>query len=66
MNSRRLEAFVAVARHRSFTEAALDLHLSQSAVSQQISALETELDAKLPAWQELGRRLARAFLRFAG
>jgi DNA-binding transcriptional LysR family regulator len=44
---RRLEAFVAVARHRSFTEAALDLHLSQSAVSQQISALERELNAQL-------------------
>jgi GMP synthase-like glutamine amidotransferase len=28
--------------------------------------LERELDAKLPAWQELGRRLCRAFLRAAG
>ena len=27
--------------------------------------LERELDEKLPAWQELGRRLARAFLRAA-
>jgi DNA-binding transcriptional LysR family regulator len=47
MNTRRLESFVAVARHRSFTQAALDLHLSQSAVSQQISALERELNAQL-------------------
>ena len=47
MHPRRLESFVAVARHRSFTEAALDLHLSQSAVSQQISALERELNAQL-------------------
>ena len=61
MNSRRLEAFVAVARHRSFTEAALDLHLSQSAVSQQISALETELDAKL-----LDRSRRRVTLTHAG
>ncbi len=28
--------------------------------------LEQDLDEKLPAWQELGRRLCRAFLRRAG
>jgi LysR family transcriptional regulator, transcriptional activator of the cysJI operon len=47
MDARRLEAFQAVARHRSFTRAALELHLSQSAVSQQIAALETELGGPL-------------------
>lgn len=47
MELRRLEAFVAVARERSFTRAALRLHLSQSAVSQQVVALERELDARL-------------------
>jgi DNA-binding transcriptional LysR family regulator len=47
MNLRRLEAFVAVARERSFTQAALRLHVSQSAVSQQVMALEGELDARL-------------------
>lgn len=47
MDARRLEAFQAVARHRSFTRAALELHLSQSAVSQQIAALELELGGPL-------------------
>jgi LysR family transcriptional regulator, glycine cleavage system transcriptional activator len=46
---RRLEVFVAVARARSFTRAAGDLHLSQSAVSQQIAALETELGPRRTA-----------------
>jgi len=44
---RRLEVFVAVARERNFTHAARQLHLSQSAVSQQIAALEVEIDAQL-------------------
>jgi len=47
MDLRRLEVFVAVARERSFTRAAGDLRLSQSAVSQQIAALEAELGAQL-------------------
>ena len=47
MDQRKLESFVAVARARSFTQAALALHLSQSAVSQQIAALERELNAQL-------------------
>jgi LysR family transcriptional regulator, transcriptional activator of the cysJI operon len=58
---RRLEVFVAVARARSFTRAAGDLHLSQSAVSQQIAALETELGAQL-----LDRRRRRVVLTAAG
>lgn len=47
MDARRLEVFRAVARHLSFTRAALDLHLSQSAVSQQVAALELELGGPL-------------------
>ena len=47
MDLKRLEAFVAVARERSFTRAALRLHVSQSAVSQQVVALERELGARL-------------------
>lgn len=47
MDLRRLEVFVAVVRHRSFTRAAEELHLSQSAVSQQIAALEGEFGAQL-------------------
>ena len=42
-----LRAFEAVARHRSFTTAALELHVTQSAVSQRIRALELELGAAL-------------------
>lgn len=47
MNERRLETFRAVARTLSFGRAALDLHLTQSAVSQQIAALELELGGPL-------------------
>jgi DNA-binding transcriptional LysR family regulator len=47
MDARRLEVFRAVARQRSFTRAALELHLSQSAVSQQVAALELELGGPL-------------------
>lgn len=47
MDTRRLEAFVTVARERSFTRAALLLHVSQSAVSQQVVALEREVGARL-------------------
>src|SRR3954465_10177100 len=43
MELRHLRTIIAVARHRSFTKAAEELHLAQSAVSQQIRRLETEL-----------------------
>src|SRR4051794_14368274 len=43
MEFRHLRAIVAVARHQSFTKAAEELHLAQSAISQQVSRLETEL-----------------------
>ncbi len=39
--------FEAVARHRSFTQAAQELYLTQSAVSRQIRALEEALDLRL-------------------
>lgn len=42
-----LEAFEAVARHRSFTRAAAELHVTQSAVSHRVQALEAQLDAAL-------------------
>lgn len=47
MDERRLEIFRAVAREASFSRAGLALHLSQSAVSQQIAALELELGGAL-------------------
>ena len=43
MELRHLRTIAAVDRHRSFTKAAEELHLAQSAISQQIPRLETEL-----------------------
>src|SRR5947207_14659864 len=42
-----LRAFEAVARRLSFSEAADELHVTQSAVSRQIKGLEDELGAQL-------------------
>jgi DNA-binding transcriptional LysR family regulator len=47
VDERRLEVFRAVGRELSFSRAGLALHLSQSAVSQQIAALELELGGRL-------------------
>jgi DNA-binding transcriptional LysR family regulator len=47
MELRQLRYLDAVARHRSFTQAALDLHIAQSALSQQVSRLERELGVEL-------------------
>jgi DNA-binding transcriptional LysR family regulator len=47
VDERRLEVFRAVGRELSFSRAGLVLHLSQSAVSQQIAALELELGGAL-------------------
>jgi DNA-binding transcriptional LysR family regulator len=44
---RQLRTFAAVARRRSFTRAADDLHIAQQAVSQQIKALERSLGVTL-------------------
>ncbi|MCA1220820.1 LysR family transcriptional regulator [Streptomyces sp. 8L] len=53
LDIRRLQVFVAVAEEGSFTAAAQRLFLTQSAVSQQVAALERELGTPLL------RRLAR-------
>ncbi len=50
-----LEAFEAAARHLSFTRAADELSLTQSAVSRQIAALEARLN--VPLFQRLHRAL---------
>lgn len=44
---RQLRAFVAVARHGSFTEAARDIHLTQSALSLLVKELEEDLGLRL-------------------
>jgi DNA-binding transcriptional LysR family regulator len=43
----QLRAFLAVARHGHLTRAAEQMHISQSAVSKQIKALEDELGVVL-------------------
>ncbi len=47
MNLRQLEVFVAVAETESFSRAADQLHVVQSAVSASIRTLEQELGAEL-------------------
>ena len=47
MDLRQLRYLDAVAKARSFTAAALDLHVAQSALSQQVAKLERELGVEL-------------------
>src|SRR3954469_16344980 len=47
MELRHLRTIEAVARHRSFTKAAEELFLAQSAISQQISRLEAEIGIQI-------------------
>jgi len=53
-------AFEAAARHRSFTAAAAELHLTQSAVSRQIRALEQKLETELFVRERQTVRLSAA------
>lgn len=52
---RQIKIFEAVARHLNFTLAARELHLSQPAVSMQISQLEDSVG--LPLLEKLGKRI---------
>ena len=47
LDSRQLRAFLMLARKGSFTVAAQQLHLSQSAVSHAIKALEEDVGCRL-------------------
>ncbi|MEI7823612.1 MAG: LysR family transcriptional regulator, partial [Verrucomicrobiota bacterium] len=47
LDSRQLRAFTILARTGSFTETARELHLSQSAVSHSMKALEAEVGCRL-------------------
>lgn len=52
---RQLSLFESVARHLSYTKAAEELHLSQPAVSMQVSQLESAVG--LPLFEKLGRKI---------
>lgn len=52
---RQMRVFAAVARYRSFTKAARELHLTQPAISQQVKLLETEIG--LPLLEYIGRQI---------
>jgi DNA-binding transcriptional LysR family regulator len=56
MNLTQLETFLAVVRTGSFTKAASQVHLTQSAVSRQIQDLEESLGVQL--FERLGRRVS--------
>src|SRR4051794_36148731 len=47
LQSHQLEAFVAIAKTRNFSKAAETLHVTQSALSHRIAALEEEIGAPL-------------------
>jgi LysR family glycine cleavage system transcriptional activator len=60
-----LEALFAVFRHGSVTSAARALHLSQSAVSHRLAALEAELGVELLARSGRGVRMTNGGVRLA-
>ncbi|MEU3713417.1 LysR family transcriptional regulator [Streptomyces catenulae] len=69
IDARRLRTLQAVADHRTVTAAAAALHLTPSAVSQQIAALEQETGHKVLARDHRGARLTAVgaiLLRHAG
>jgi DNA-binding transcriptional LysR family regulator len=55
---RQIRVFAAVARNLSFTRAAQELHLTQPAVSQQVSLLEEEVG--MPLFEQIGRKIRLA------
>ena len=55
LDTRQLRAFVTLARRGSFTRAATELHLSQSAVSHSMKALENDVGCRL--FDRLGKKV---------
>ena len=67
LSSIQLDAFLAVARERSFSRAAVKLHITQSALSQRVLNLEKSLGATLFIREPMAVRLTELgvkFLRF--
>jgi DNA-binding transcriptional LysR family regulator len=55
MELRQIKSFVTIAKHQSFSKAALELGYAQSSISSQIQLLEQELDVKL--FERLGHNI---------
>src|SRR5688500_15108605 len=55
IDSRQLRAFLSLAKHGSFTQAARELSLTQSAVSHSIRALEEDLECRL--FDRMGKKV---------
>lgn len=55
IDSRQLRAFVSLAKHRSFTLAARELFLTQSAISHSVRALEEDLGCRL--FDRMGKKI---------
>ena len=66
MDEIKLKYFASVARHLSFTKAAEDLHVVQSTISKQISALEKDLGVRLFHRDHQSVSLTAAGARLAG
>ena len=60
MNTKSLEYFIKVVENGSFTKAAEELFISQSAISQQIKSLEEELGYPLMIRNKKGFELTQA------
>ncbi len=56
MDTQNLKAFISVARHLSFSQAAEELHLTQPAISKRISLIEQDLGLAL--FDRIGRRVS--------
>ncbi len=54
MDTREIQAFIAIAKHQSFSIAAEDLFITQPAVSKRLASLEEELQQKL--FDRIGRK----------
>ncbi|MGU7772568.1 LysR family transcriptional regulator [Burkholderia sp. MR1-5-21] len=63
MNTRFIEAFLQIARLRSFRAAADQMHLTQAAISSRIASLEEEVGAKLIEREARELRLTAAGIR---
>ena len=56
MDTAALRAFLAVAKTRSFSQAAEQLHITQPAVSKRVAALEAELKTRL--FDRVGKKVS--------